>query len=224
MKLISIIIPVLNEEQIIGRSLELLRTHSEPHEVIVVDGGSRDETVSIVNRYPEVKCLEASQPGRGHQMNMGAQAAVGDILLFLHADTFLPRQGLTMIHEALSGNGVAAGSFYLSFDHGNPFLRFFAFCSRINLPLFTYGDQGYFMTREIFKQIGGFAEMPLMEDVEIHKRLRECGRFKKLSKPVVTSARRFLNYGIVRQQILNTILVFLYHAGISPYRLKRFYL
>jgi len=156
-------------------------------------------------------------------MNQGVQVAKGDILLFLHSDTLLIPGGLAMIEALLAQTGIVAGSFCLRFDHQSPFLRLYARFSRINHILFTYGDQGLFMTRRIFEQVGGFPELPLMEDVEIQKILRRIGRFVKIRHPVVTSARRFLLNGIIRQQLLNTVLVLLYHAGVSPVRLKRFY-
>jgi hypothetical protein len=156
-------------------------------------------------------------------MNHGAVAARGDILLFLHADTILPKDGLRMIAAELTKPGVAAGSFCLSFPHPDPRLRLIAWGSRINHLLFTYGDQGLFTTTRTFERLGGYAEMVLMEDVEIQKRLRKQGRFVKLRRPVVTSARRFLSNGILRQQLLNTCLVLLYHAGVSSTRLERFY-
>jgi rSAM/selenodomain-associated transferase 2 len=222
-KKISIIIPVLNEGNTIGACLDRLNEQTEPHEIVVVDGGSLDNTLAVVRTFAGVKCLRAFGPGRARQMNQGARVAEGDILLFLHSDTLLMPGGLAMIEAFIAQTGIVAGSFCLRFDHQSPFLRLYARFSRINHILFTYGDQGLFMTRRVFEQVGGFAELPLMEDVEIQKSLRRIGRFVKIRHPVVTSARRFLANGIIRQQLLNTGLVLLYHAGVSPIRLKRFY-
>jgi rSAM/selenodomain-associated transferase 2 len=222
-KKISIIIPVLNEGNTIGACLDRLNEQAEPNEIVVVDGGSLDNTLAIVRTFPGVKWLRASKAGRGRQMNQGVRVAKGDILLFLHSDTLLMPGGLAMIETLLAQTGIVAGSFCLRFDHQSPFLRLYARFSRINHILFTYGDQGLFMTRRVFEQVGGFPELPLMEDVEIQKSLRRIGRFVKIHHPVVTSARRFLINGIIRQQLLNTVLVLLYHAGVSPVRLKRFY-
>ena len=221
--MISIVIPTLNEAEMIGRCVDQFGAHAASHEVVVVDGGSQDDTVAIVGRRPGVKLLRASPKGRGRQMNCGALAADGQTLLFLHADTYLPPGGLRLIEQAMGPADVIAGSFSLSFDHPNPMLRLFGLCSRLNHRLLTYGDQGLFMARNTFLQMGGFADMPLMEDVEILKRLRRMGRFVKLDQAVVTSPRRFLTHGIIRQQILNAWLVMLYHAGVSPTRLKRYY-
>jgi len=161
--------------------------------------------------------------GRGAQMNQGAAVACGEILLFLHADTFLPMGGLAMIEAVMAQSQLAAGSFSLVFDRPNPFLHIFARFSRINHHLFTYGDQGLFMTRQLFERIGGYSEIPLMEDVDMLKKIKKMGQFVKLNQPVTTSARRFLANGVIVQQLLNIGLVGLYHAGVSPERLKRYY-
>ncbi len=156
-------------------------------------------------------------------MNEGAKVARGDIFLFLHADTSLPRDSFWMIREALSDSSIAGGSFCLRFDHPDPLLWILSKLSRINHPLATYGDQTLFLRSDIFRRIGGFKEIPIMEDVEIQKRLRGLGKFIKIDEPVVTSARRYLQNGTIRQQLLNTVLVALYHLGISPHVLKRYY-
>ena len=221
-KMISVVIPVLNESKTIGSCLSRLSKQIEHHEIVVIDGGSQDSTLDIVRSFPNVKHVYSSM-GRGIQMNRGARIAKGDILLFLHADTHLPPRALDKIESLMEQTGIVAGSFALSFDDSSLFLRLYSLFSRINHILFTYGDQGLFMARLAFESIGGFREIPIMEDVEIQKRLRCLGRFVKVRSPVRTSARRFLLNGIVKQQLINIWLVFLYHAGISPFRLKRIY-
>jgi rSAM/selenodomain-associated transferase 2 len=221
--MISVVIPVLNESRIIGSCLSRLQQETTHHEIVVVDGGSQDGTREIVKTFPNVKILD-SPTGRGRQMNRGASAARGNTLLFLHADTLLPPGGLLRIEKALGQHkDIVAGSFSLTFDYPSPFLRLYARFSRINHILFTYGDQGFFMSKHIFQEIGGFLEIPIMEDVEIQKRLNRLGRFVKIRQPVKTSARRFLFHGIIKQQLLNAALVFMYHSGVSPFKLKRFY-
>jgi rSAM/selenodomain-associated transferase 2 len=220
--MISIVIPVLNESQTIASCLFRLAKQIKHHEIVVVDGGSDDNTLDIVRAFTGVKWLR-SPPGRGIQMNRGAEVAKGNLLLFLHADTFLAPGSLDRIETMMAQEEIVAGSFSLSFDEPNLLLKLYALFSRINHLLFTYGDQGLFMTRYIFKRIGGFREIPVMEDVDIQKRLRKMGCFVKIRPPVVTSARRFIAYGIIRQQCLNIGLVFLYHTGFSPIWLKRFY-
>ena len=122
-----------------------------------------------------------------------------------------------------TGNGIAGGSFSLEFDDGHPLLRFYSLFSRINHILFTYGDQGLFMRKEVFQAVGGFRNIPIMEDVDIQRRLRRTGRFVKIREPVTTSARRYRARGNVHQQIVNMMLVALYHSGVSPFTLKRYY-
>lgn len=220
--MISVIIPTFNEADIIEMSLRHLIGHQGSFEVIVADGGSTDGTLEKLALFPEVRRVR-SPLGRGLQMNLGAQAARGDIFLFLHADTTLPPDAFRLIEEALSDDSVAAGSFTLSFDRSSPLLKLYSLFSRINHILFTYGDQGLFVPAPIFRAVGGFQKLLFMEDVEIQKRLRGWGRFVKVQSPVVTSARRFIRNGIVRQQLVNTILVSLYHLGVSPAILKRTY-
>lgn len=191
-------------------------------EVIVADGGSTDETLEIVRSFPQVQ-LVTGYRGRAFQMNAGADRATGDILLFLHADSFLSENAFAHISNACEDPEISAGCFYLKFDLPSFWLKFYSLCSRINHPLFTYGDQGLFIRREIFFSEGGFKPLPLMEDLEIQQRLRKTGRFRKLSCPVTTSARRFEKNGIILQQIKNIGLVGLYLAGISPNRLAQYY-
>ena len=188
----------------------------------MVDGGSSDNTVDIIRRFPQVR-LAISEKGRGIQMNEGARLASGDVLLFLHADTYLPPAGLEMIRAVMADSQVVGGAFLMDFDSRNLFLRAMSRFTRINHILFTYGDQGLFVRHNAFKDIGGFKPLSIMEDVEIQRRLRGSGTFVKIRRPVTTSARRFIRSGILRQQIVNTILVFLFHLGVSPSVLERYY-
>ncbi len=220
--MISIIIPSLNEADFIASSLNALMEQQGGFEVVVSDGGSEDGTLEIVKGFPAVRCVEGAR-GRASQMNAGAVLAKGEILLFLHADTRLPPNGLELIRSAFSSGEIIGGSFCLGFDRQTPLLRAICFFSRINHMLFTYGDQGLFVRRRTFERIGGFRDIPIMEDIEIQQRLRNMGGFLKIRTPVVSAARRFITHGVARQQIRNTILVFLYHLGVPPSRLKRFY-
>jgi rSAM/selenodomain-associated transferase 2 len=220
--MISIIIPTLNEVDTIGRCLSMLLNHRGDFEIIVSDGGSVDGTLDVVSLFPGVS-QRISPKGRGRQMNEGANAGKGDIFLFLHADTSLPPEGLQIVEEVMSDSRVAGGCFCLSFDQDHPLLKGLSLFTRINHTLFTYGDQSLFLSARVFSAIGGYRDIPIMEDVEIQSRLRRAGRFVKIWRPVVTSARRFLKRGVIRQQVLNTALVSLYHLGISPSRLEHFY-
>jgi rSAM/selenodomain-associated transferase 2 len=220
--MVSVIIPTLNEADVIASSLRRLLEHQGDFEVIVVDGGSADGTVDIIQRYPQVR-LAISKRGRGIQMNAGARLASGYVLLFLHADTYLPPAGLEMIGAAMADSRVVGGAFLMNFDSPNLLLRAMSRFTRINHILFTYGDQGLFVRANTFADIGGFKSLSIMEDVEIQRRLRSRGTFVKIRHPVTTSARRFIRVGILRQQFVNTILVLLFHLGVSPSVLERYY-
>ncbi len=223
MKTISVIIPTLNEAASIETTLKAIKGQEwqdGTFGVIVVDGGSTDGTRDIAARYARV--IE-SKGGRAVQMNTGAAHADGDILLFLHADTVLPQGAFVEITRALKIPGVAAGFFRLSFDIPHPFLRFLSLFTSFNWWWARYGDQGLFLTRKIFGELGGFKEIPIMEDVDIARRLRNRGSLYIVQKPVVTSARRYLGKGIYRQHLLNFFMVTTYHLGVSPERLKKWY-
>lgn len=221
MNALSVIVPALNEAAHLESLLTDLLAREADSEIVLVDGGSTDGTWEIAGRFP-VRRLRAPR-GRASQMNAGARAATGDVLLFLHADTLLPPDAFRRVAETLADPAVAGGSFRLIFDRSDPWLAAYAFFSRINHPLFTYGDQALFLRCELFARIGGFREIPILEDVEIQRRLRRQGSFVKLPEAVVTSARRFVDVGPIRQQLLNVALVALYHLGVAPARLKKLY-
>jgi len=224
---IAVIVPTRDEERALGPLLSDLLARDGPLSVTIADGGSADGTLAVAARFPRVRTVRAPR-GRGAQMNAGARASAreapdGEIIFFLHADGLPPPGAFGAIRRVLADPAVAAGSFCLAFDRDDRWLRAYARASRINHRLFTYGDQGLFLRRETFERAGGFAEIPLMEDVEIQDRLRRLGRFVKLRDPMVTSARRFVRHGILRQQALNAALVGLYRLGVAPERLARAY-
>jgi len=220
--LISVIIPISNEAEILESFLRKLLNQPGDLEILVADGGSTDGTLEVLRRFPDVRQV-GSGGGRGKQMNVGAREARGEILLFLHVDTTLPANALLRIEETLADLSVAAGSFSLEFDHSGRFFRVLSIFARINHPFFTYGDQGLFLRASTFRRIGGFKEIPVMEDVEIQERLRKVGTFIKLREPVLTSARRYLRNGPLRQHLITTSVVLLYHLGVSPHFLGRCY-
>jgi rSAM/selenodomain-associated transferase 2 len=220
--MISIIMPVYNLASHLKKVLRhTLDLHGD-FEVIAVDGGSIDKSLDILQSFPEVKIYHASK-GRSLQMNKGAQHAKGNILLFLHADSFLPENGLLQIEELMKDPTILGGSFYLKFDQSHPVLKIYSLFSRINHSLFTYGDQALFCRTSVFQAIGGYKDIPLMEDVEIQFRMRKIGEFVKLSNAVTTSARRFKENGLIRQMLVDIALLVMYKLGASPYWLKRFY-
>ena len=156
-------------------------------------------------------------------MNAGAAIATGDVLLFLHADTLLDASACEAINPVCRDRRVAGGTFRLRFSDDHFLLRVYAGFTRFRSLLFHYGDQGIFVRRDIFHALGGFAEMPLMEDVDFLRRLSSVGRIALCPCPVTTSARRFLEHGIVRQQLLNAALVLLFRAGAPVEMLARWY-
>ena len=221
MKKISVIIPVLNERRVIGDLLLELTRNGSFFEVITVDGGSTDATGEIVSGFHNVRWLETTA-GRARQMNHGAMAATGDILWFLHADSRIPADSAALIREALGDKNIA-GSFFLRFDREHFWLDLFSKISRLNMSVFTYGDQGIFIKRDAFESLEGFREIPIMEDLDFVRRIKRKGSFTKLPHAVRTSARRFMKNGIVRQEVKNIILVLGYYLGVPPRFLAKYY-
>lgn len=217
---ISVVIPTLNEESFIGNLLENVSSHINVKEVLIADGGSSDFTERVASGFDKVKWIKSPR-GRAKQMNYAAAVATGDILLFLHADSHVDKNAIDSIPQALEE--ALAGSCYLSFDVNNAWLKWYSDISKFNLSLFTYGDQGLFIKKETFVSIGGFKDIPIMEDYEMVCRLKKMGSFVKLDYPIITSARRFQRYGVVRQQLLNVLLVGMYNVGVSPSFISRFY-
>jgi rSAM/selenodomain-associated transferase 2 len=219
---ISVIVPVLNEEKSIAATLmELQRL--KPEEMIIVDGGSSDGTREICQRFGVE--LYPSPPGRAAQMNFGAQRASGDVLLFLHADTRLPPSAFDDIRVALQDRQVLGGRFDLQLDSSRPLLKLIGFMIslRSRLSKVGTGDQAIFVRREIFAELGGYADIPLMEDVALSRALKRRGAVACLRSRVVSSARRWEMEGIWRTVLKMWTLKTLYLLGISPVRLKRYY-
>src|SRR6185295_377386 len=173
--LVSVIVPTLNEERYIANTLQFIS--AVPHvEIIVVDGGSTDKTVEIARHFTEFVFLTHS--GRAHQMNFGAQHATGDVLLFLHADTMLLPGALEMVRYQMRRVNVVGGAFDLHLDSENPFIRFIARLAsmRSRGTRVPYGDQGIFIRRSIFNRLRGYSSVPLMEDVDLARRMRKTGK------------------------------------------------
>jgi rSAM/selenodomain-associated transferase 2 len=218
---ISIIIPTLNEEKNITHCLEATRGAKDV-ERIVVDGGSSDRTVAKALTWGA--SVLNSEPGRARQMNAGALTATGEILLFLHADTVLSSGFDDQIRRVLSRPKIVCGAF--TFQMGNPTsfsLRLIQKAANVRSRWWQmpYGDQALFLTARQFKEIGGYPELPIMEDFELIRRLKKRGRIHTDSLPAITSARRWRALGIWRTTLLNYAIVLAYYAGVSPHRICR---
>jgi rSAM/selenodomain-associated transferase 2 len=192
--------------------------------VILVDGGSDDATSEVAARFSGVRLL-TSPRGRARQMNAGARAARGDILLFLHADTWLPEGALGAVSAALEDARVVGGRFDVRFDSPRPVLRMIAFFMNLRSRAsgISTGDQAIFVRRDVFETMGGYPDIPLMEDIELSRRLKRRGHLAALSSRVTTSGRKWEREGAVRTMALMWALRFLYMIGVSPARLHRWY-
>ena len=217
---ISVIIPTLNEEATVRGTLRSIRTQAGRWEIIVVDGGSTDGTCAAAARFGTV--LKAPR-GRATQMNTGANAATGDVLLFLHADTCLASGALPALRRALACPKIRAGIFALRFDASGIWPWAFAQCARVPWHRIAFGDRGIFVRRQVFEDIGGFAEIPLFEDLDLVRRLHQRGRLEYLDVPVVTSWRRFARNGPLRQQWHNLLLWSRFWQGLPPEQLAHSY-
>lgn len=222
----SIVLPVLNEAATLPTLLDALARdfltggHAE---LIVVDGGSTDGTRAIAEPFGRV--VEAPR-GRARQMNVGAAQARGDILIFLHADTSLPRDAFAVLNAAFRNPSVVGGAFRVQFDTDALAYRLVAASITwrgIARRVFT-GDQAYAIRRSAFESVGGFPDQPLMEDLEIVRSLRRVGRFVLLPGTVTTSARRHRQMGLGKTLLLMGAIRTLYAAGMPPDRLHRLYL
>jgi rSAM/selenodomain-associated transferase 2 len=204
---------------------ETLRCARQPgvREIIVVDGGSDDATVEIARRSADI--VVASARGRALQMNAGAARASGDILLFLHADTHLPPGFAAEVGAACERDGVVGGRFDVELRPSSPLLWITAelINRRSRLTKVSTGDQGIFICRKVFEALGGYAEMPLMEDLELSRRMKRAGAIACLRSRVVTSSRRWRQHGVIRTILLMWALRALYYAGVSPRRLQGWY-
>jgi rSAM/selenodomain-associated transferase 2 len=219
---ISIIIPTYNEAGNIREAIACTQPSTNV-ELIVVDGGSQDDTVTIAESL-NVKVI-ASAPGRATQMNTGAMAASGDILLFLHADTRLPPGFDGMIRTAVQQPLMVAGAFALQINATLWTLRWVekGVNWRSRFCQMPYGDQAIFLTAEVFDKVGNFPDLPIMEDFELIRRLQSIGKIIIIPVPVITSARRWLQKGVFYTTILNQIVITAYLLGISPKRIRRWY-
>ena len=221
---ISVVIPTWNEEAELDETLRRARRVPEFREFIVVDGGSEDATTAIAERHG-CRTLRAS-PGRGGQLRRGSEAATGDVILMLHADTWVEPDAGAAILLCQRDARVVGGALLKEFrGRVHWLMRGGAFRCRLRMALFrrVLGDQGLFVRRETLRRIGGAPDTPLMEEYEICRRLRREGRLALADSTVTTSARKFERLGVARTYLRMAWVTTLYHAGVAPERLREIY-
>lgn len=212
---VSIVVPTLNEADRIGDALDRLRTDFPDCELVVVDGGSTDGTPQVAAAHAPVLC---SPPGRARQMNLGATHTCGEVLWFVHADTTIAPDALTAIRAALTDPRVVGGGLRLRFDRSTAALRYLAWASnhRARRLHHVFGDQAMFLRRSAFDALGGFPDLPILEDLELSRRLARTGRLAVLDATSTASARRFEAHGTWRMLGFMQWLKLLYFVGVDP--------
>jgi len=220
--MISIIIPTLNEERTVAETIKKLTKLNGDKEVIVVDGGSSDNTIIEASKYAKVI---KSQKGRALQMNAGAKESKGHILWFVHSDSIIHENSLAEIENAIN-KGYIGGGFHLHFyDWNTKFMKFVEITSNMRGKLLNlvYGDQGIFVKRDIFEKLEGFPQIEIMEDWEFSIRMKKQGRMCLINCPIGTSARRFKQGGGLKTLLLMHKLKILYTIGVPPKELVKIY-
>ena len=224
--LISIIIPVYQEADIILETLDTIESldHRSNTEIILVDGDPQGSTMCLVKNYP-VRAITAPK-GRASQMNAGARLAGGEILLFLHADTCLPKDGLKRIEDRLKNPDISAGAFDLGIRADGFAFRLIEQMVfwRSRITRIPYGDQAIFIRHSIFNALGGYRQIPIMEDIDLIKRVKRTGyRIAIIDSQIWTSARRWEKEGIIACTLRNWLLSSAFYLGVAPEKLQKFY-
>ena len=220
---VSVVIPTLNEAQSIRKTI-WTTWRNRADEIIVVDGGSRDDTCDTA-REGDCKVLRAGQPSRGLQLKLGAAHARGDVVLFLHADTWLEDDGIAQIRTELDDPSVLGGAFRQRIEARGVRYRLLEWgnAQRVRWFGMAYGDQGIFLRRDFLQQIGGVPAIPLMEDMELMRAFLRHARPKLLPGPIHVSPRRWQRKGVARQTLRNFMLRARYRRGVPPEQLARDY-
>ena len=220
--LLSVVIPTLNEAKVLGATLERLQ-QADNVEIIVADADSQDGTGDIATNHGAKRLTVTT--GRADQLNQGVKQSTGRYLLFLHADTLLPHNYSDQIFSALKNPRTVAGAFRFKTDVSSLAMRLVEWGTnfRSSILQWPYGDQGLFMERRVFDEMGGFPAIPIMEDFELIRRLRRRGTIITLANEAITSARRWQNLGIVRTTIINQLMIAGFLTGVSAETLRRLY-
>lgn len=222
--MISIIVPVFNEQASLGRFISYIKRNisKTKAELIFIDGGSSDNTIQICNEMG-AKVFKAPKKGRAAQMNFGASKASGDILYFLHVDSLPPLGFVVDIYKNIE-KGYSAGCYRLSFDSKHYLLKFYCWFTQFDVNIFRFGDQSLFITKKIFCDINGFDEsLQVMEDQQIVREIKKRGEFVILQKKVVTSSRKYNQVGLLKLQLIFVLIVCLYYLGVSQKVILDFY-
>lgn len=222
-KRISVIIPVINEEKILSKIINNLKSYPNI-EVIFVDGGSKDKTINLIKKSG-FKWVLSPILRRSYQMNLGAEFAQGDILLFLHSDTILPPKFTDLVNCVCEKKDFIAGAFYLKIASNKSIFRWLEILIKVRSHLFSlpYGDQGIFLTKETFTQLKGYRDLAIMEDFDIIQRLKKKGKIYLVKDAVITSARRWEKLGILQTTLINQIIIIGYYLGINSEKLAKIY-
>jgi rSAM/selenodomain-associated transferase 2 len=221
---VSMIIPCWNDAAALTAALMQIRMIHGLHEIIVADASDGEECARAAIQSG-VRCVRCKRPNRGEQMNAGAAQATGDFLLFQHADTEFTQAHADALRETILDSRICGGAFHRKFDSRHQQLRWLESISRwmSRAGGTMYGDQSIFVRRTVFESLGGFANIPLMEDMEFSKRLQRSGKTRVIDPPIRSSARRHQRHGSWRVSLENGIFILLFKFGASPAWLHRLY-
>jgi rSAM/selenodomain-associated transferase 2 len=222
--LVTVIVPTLQEETTLPSLLDHLAGLSGRFELVVSDGGSTDATLAVARAHPLAPRVVEATGGRARQLNIAARSARGELLLFLHADSRLPPDAYGSLARAWRDPSVAGGNFALSFEGEDLFARVLTtvYAAQRRLGYF-YGDSSIWVRRETFRALGGFRELPVMEDYDFGRRLARHGRVARLAGPATTSSRRWRQAGVARTVLAWTTIRWLYLLGVPAERLAGLY-
>ena len=220
--MISIITPVLNEKSLIKPFFEHLNQLEGDFELVLVDGGSKDGTINEIKKQKNIfkhklQVIQTRQ-GRGHQMNKGASVATGDIFLFLHIDCTLEKDTIPIIEQEVKRQDLNGGAMIQAFENPDYFLKILSNLGnyRAKINKIFYGDYGIFIRKDIFEEIGGYDDIPYLEDVEFSIKAKKNGKMRQINRIIYTSSRRFMNIGKLKITFIFTIAVLLNMIGVRP--------